>query len=268
MFLLMGFYVKQSSENQASAGGCACPEETYLPQKNRVWNFFPDSENRVGENPTFEQCSRRKNQLTATITVSGVRFYGFRYYDPETGRWPNRDPIGEFGGINLYSFNSNNSVLRYDFLGMTSFMFCPLIPPRCEEEKARVRNLEGQLTAKNAALGVATALHGVLTGAAITASNAVTAAELAQANAEGVYNDCMGNTNNPSDCDIYAATAQGALETANGFREKYNDALDEIRTNSGTMLELGREILRIGTELNNAQIDLNSCMNGGGSTRA
>gem|GEM_PF-2153178 len=24
-------------------------------------------------------------------------YYGFRYYDPVTGRWPNRDPIGEYG---------------------------------------------------------------------------------------------------------------------------------------------------------------------------
>src|SRR5690606_11439989 len=31
-------------------------------------------------------------------------YYGFRYYDPETGRWPNRDPIEEEGGYNLYGF--------------------------------------------------------------------------------------------------------------------------------------------------------------------
>ena len=24
-------------------------------------------------------------------------YYGFRYYNPSTGRWPNRDPIGELG---------------------------------------------------------------------------------------------------------------------------------------------------------------------------
>jgi hypothetical protein len=29
-----------------------------------------------------------------------VDYYGYRYYDPETGRWPSRDPIGEPGGIN------------------------------------------------------------------------------------------------------------------------------------------------------------------------
>jgi RHS repeat-associated protein len=43
--------------------------------------------------------------------------YGYRYYDPVTGRWPSRDPIGERGGINLYSFLGNDVVNRWDYLG-------------------------------------------------------------------------------------------------------------------------------------------------------
>ncbi|MDA0768571.1 MAG: hypothetical protein O3A92_17300 [Verrucomicrobia bacterium] len=27
-----------------------------------------------------------------------VYYYGYRYYDPVTGRWVSRDPIGERGG--------------------------------------------------------------------------------------------------------------------------------------------------------------------------
>lgn len=45
-------------------------------------------------------------------------YYGFRYYDPETGRWLNRDPIGEAGGLNLYAMLQNNSVDWVDVLGM------------------------------------------------------------------------------------------------------------------------------------------------------
>jgi len=45
-------------------------------------------------------------------------YYGFRYYDPETGRWPNRDPIGEQGGINLYHFNWNDPIDWIDPLGL------------------------------------------------------------------------------------------------------------------------------------------------------
>ena len=30
-------------------------------------------------------------------TESGLYYYGYRYYDPVTGRWPSRDPLGEMG---------------------------------------------------------------------------------------------------------------------------------------------------------------------------
>jgi RHS repeat-associated protein len=49
---------------------------------------------------------------------TGMLYYGFRYYNPETGRWLNRDPIGERGGINLYAFCSNDSVNRFDPFGL------------------------------------------------------------------------------------------------------------------------------------------------------
>jgi len=50
----------------------------------------------------------------------GVTYYGYRYYDPDTGRWPSRDPIGEQGGINLYGFVNNDGVNRLDKLGLVS----------------------------------------------------------------------------------------------------------------------------------------------------
>jgi RHS repeat-associated protein len=37
-----------------------------------------------------------------------VTYYGYRYYDPKTGRWPSRDPIGEEGGVNMYGFVVND----------------------------------------------------------------------------------------------------------------------------------------------------------------
>ncbi|MGJ8697845.1 MAG: RHS repeat domain-containing protein [Verrucomicrobiaceae bacterium] len=50
---------------------------------------------------------------------SGLLYYGYRYYDPVTGRWPSRDPIEEDGGINLYAFASNNGINRWDYLGLS-----------------------------------------------------------------------------------------------------------------------------------------------------
>jgi hypothetical protein len=47
-----------------------------------------------------------------------VTFYGYRYYDPVTGRWPSRDPIGERGGLNLYAFVGNDGANYWDYCGL------------------------------------------------------------------------------------------------------------------------------------------------------
>ena len=50
--------------------------------------------------------------------------YGQRFYSPWMGRFINRDPIEEQGGINLYAFCRNDGVNRWDYLGMTDrFVF-------------------------------------------------------------------------------------------------------------------------------------------------
>ena len=53
-------------------------------------------------------------------------YYGFRYYDPETGRWLNRDPIEEEGGINIYAFILNNPIDKVDYLGKKDMPFIKL----------------------------------------------------------------------------------------------------------------------------------------------
>ena len=47
-----------------------------------------------------------------------MAYYGYRYYDPKTGRWPSRDPIQEKGGINLYGFVGNDGVNKWDYFGL------------------------------------------------------------------------------------------------------------------------------------------------------
>ncbi len=43
---------------------------------------------------------------------SGLYFALYRGLNPQLGRWVNRDPIGEFSGLNLYDYANNNPV-RY-----------------------------------------------------------------------------------------------------------------------------------------------------------
>jgi RHS repeat-associated protein len=49
---------------------------------------------------------------------TGLYYYGYRYYDPVTGRWSSRDPIAENGGVNLYGFVGNSGVSKVDILGL------------------------------------------------------------------------------------------------------------------------------------------------------
>ncbi len=41
-------------------------------------------------------------------------YYGYRFYDPVMGRWLNRDPIEEQGGLNLYGMVGNNALGHFD----------------------------------------------------------------------------------------------------------------------------------------------------------
>ena len=50
--------------------------------------------------------------------ATGLYYYGYRFYDPLTGRWPSRDPIEEEGGYNLYGFVTNVGVGSVDILGL------------------------------------------------------------------------------------------------------------------------------------------------------
>jgi RHS repeat-associated protein len=45
-------------------------------------------------------------------------YYGYRYYNPSTGRWIGRDPSEENGGPNLYVFAANNPINDIDILGL------------------------------------------------------------------------------------------------------------------------------------------------------
>jgi len=44
--------------------------------------------------------------------------YCYRFYEPNLQRWINRDPIGEWGGINIYGFVGNNPMSRIDPWGL------------------------------------------------------------------------------------------------------------------------------------------------------
>jgi len=56
---------------------------------------------------------------------TGMNYYGYRYYQPEVGRWVSRDPLGEEGSdtLSLYDFIANNPGNNIDPFGLTTYGF-------------------------------------------------------------------------------------------------------------------------------------------------
>ncbi len=65
----------------------------------------------VGDFPSRHRPKKRRFRPS-------VAYYGYRYYDPLTGRWPSRDPMEESGGENLYLPARNNLLNSFDYLGL------------------------------------------------------------------------------------------------------------------------------------------------------
>ena len=68
-------------------------------------------------------------------SLTGLSYYNYRLYDSTNGRWINRDPIYEQGGLNLYNFIGNNSVNKWDKYGLV-----PQGPGCCTKTEAFWKN--------------------------------------------------------------------------------------------------------------------------------
>ena len=66
-----------------------------------------------------------------TDTETSLIHYGLRFYSSALGRFINRDPAGELGGINLYAFTGNDPVNRIDYLGLDGFDVFPVTVKPC-----------------------------------------------------------------------------------------------------------------------------------------
>ncbi len=70
-----------------------------------------------GENRHNSLETSELNANPSFFPSMDVTYYGYRWFDPATERWPSRDPIGESGGINLYGFVGNDGAGRWDLWG-------------------------------------------------------------------------------------------------------------------------------------------------------
>ncbi len=111
----MGFYATDQLEAVLESH----QENLTPPSKNRVWNFFTTSETCAGFFESQPVEPHQEKWPTPTKPVSGVRYYGLRYYQPETGRWASRDPMGERGRAkNIFLFCANSPQNFIDIKGL------------------------------------------------------------------------------------------------------------------------------------------------------
>ena len=111
--------------------------KTDLPPKNRVGGFSSYSETSARFFVTQPLESHRENGPTPTTTASGMRYFGYRFYSPNLGRWLSRDPLGEFGGQNLYGFVQNAPLHYVDPFGLefsVELACCGLVPGDAQAE--------------------------------------------------------------------------------------------------------------------------------------
>ena len=64
-----------------------------------------------------------------TDEETGLVYAKRRYYSPTTGRWMSRDPIGEQGGLNLYSYVRNQPTITIDPFGLQTWQIWPFGGP-------------------------------------------------------------------------------------------------------------------------------------------
>jgi RHS repeat-associated protein len=66
---------------------------------------------------SYAQSNPFRFSTKFTDDESGLVYYGARYYSPSLGRFINRDPIEEGGGLNLYGFCGNDAINHWDYFG-------------------------------------------------------------------------------------------------------------------------------------------------------
>ena len=90
------------------------------------YTYSPFGEVLLKEGP----CDSRYQFSTKELDGStGMNYYGYRFYSPGLGRWINRDPIEEDGGLNMYCILINDTINWYDVLGLSKWPQPPIFDP-------------------------------------------------------------------------------------------------------------------------------------------
>jgi RHS repeat-associated protein len=100
--------------------------------------------NIIGKWGPYADVNRYRFSSKEFLPLSGLYYFGFRFYDPNLQRFLNHDPIGELGGINLYRAVANNPVNRIDPLGLEAFRLLTSFVD-CDALGAAIGNMEDMI---------------------------------------------------------------------------------------------------------------------------
>jgi RHS repeat-associated protein len=83
------------------------------PTKTDLYEAFGNITSSTGASANNRLANTKERDASI-----GLDNHGFRYYDPEIGRYISRDPIGYGDGLNVYAYVHNNPINFYDPLGL------------------------------------------------------------------------------------------------------------------------------------------------------
>jgi RHS repeat-associated protein len=91
----------------------------YDPYGNILLKNDVDSSGLVNANPFRFSTKWLDTELASpnakgAVGPDGMYYYGYRFYSPRLGRWINRDPLEEEGGLLLYGFVGNQPIGSID----------------------------------------------------------------------------------------------------------------------------------------------------------
>jgi len=84
-----------------------------------------------------------------TCNTTDLVLYEYRTYSPSLGRWLSRDPLGEWGGLNLYGFVGNDALQHADWDGRFFWLLTGCSSKKCRCKTVKVTpgtGVQGNLT--------------------------------------------------------------------------------------------------------------------------